>query len=308
MPTPLSIASVNTNGVRAAYRKGMGDWLDERDVDILAIQEVRASTEDLEGLLGPEWNILHDAATAKGRAGVALASRGKASIHRVDPRADDFDSAGRWLEADYEVDGKIVTVVSTYVHSGEADTPKQVEKYKFLDAMVERLPELKAHNELALIVGDLNVGHRTLDIKNWKGNVKRAGFLPQERAYFDRFFGAEDDPRLQRRGRPRLGRRRPQVGGRGRRPVHLVVLARAGLRQRHRMAHRLPPGHAGPRRDRRRTTRSTGPRPTTSAGPTTRPVVVDYLCSSWGLAVGEPAPPMRPTTPALSPIAKRVRE
>ncbi|WP_349903325.1 exodeoxyribonuclease III [Parafrigoribacterium humi] len=194
MPTPLRIASVNTNGVRAAYRKGMGDWLDARGVDILAIQEVRASTEDLEGLLGSEWNILHDAATAKGRAGVALASRNKASIHRVTLGPDDFDSAGRWLEADYDVGGTLVTVVSTYVNSGEADTPKQIEKYKFLDAMVERLPELKAHNELSLIVGDLNVGHRTLDIKNWRGNVKRAGFMPQERAYFDRFFGKEDDP------------------------------------------------------------------------------------------------------------------
>ena len=191
---PLRIASINTNGVRAAYRKGMGDWLAGRDVDILAIQEVRASTEDLEQLLGPEWNILHDAATAKGRAGVALASRSTAAIHRVELGADEFDSAGRWLEADYEVNGKIVTVVSTYVHSGEADTPKQVEKYKFLDAMTGRLPALAAHSELAVVLGDLNVGHRKLDIKNWRGNVKRAGFLPEERAYFDRFLGAEDDP------------------------------------------------------------------------------------------------------------------
>ena len=110
---PLRIASINTNGVRAAYRKGLGDWLQARDVDILAIQEVRASTEDLEGLLGPDWNILHDAATAKGRAGVALASRAGASIHRVAFGAEEFDSAGRWLEADYEVDGQIITVVST---------------------------------------------------------------------------------------------------------------------------------------------------------------------------------------------------
>jgi exodeoxyribonuclease-3 len=189
MAKPLRIASVNTNGVRAAFRKGMGDWLAARDVDILAMQEVRASTEDLEGLLGPEWDILHDAATAKGRAGVALASRNKASIHRVSLGADDFDSAGRWLEADYEVGGRIVTVVSTYVHSGEVDTPKQDEKWKFLDAMSERMPELAKHSELALIVGDLNVGHRELDIKNWKGNRKNAGFLPRERAYFDRFFG-----------------------------------------------------------------------------------------------------------------------
>lgn len=190
---PLRIATINTNGVRAAFRKGMGSWLEERDVDILAIQEVRASTEDLQELLGPEWDIVHDASSAKGRAGVALASRAAASIHRVQLGADDFDSAGRWLEADYEVNGKIVTVVSAYVHSGEAGAPKQVEKMTFLDAMLVRLAEIQAHNELAVVLGDLNVGHRTLDIKNWRGNVKRAGFLPEERAYFDRIVGAEGD-------------------------------------------------------------------------------------------------------------------
>ncbi|MDF9810591.1 exodeoxyribonuclease-3 [Aurantimicrobium minutum] len=185
----VRIATVNVNGVRAAFRKGMGDWLNTRGIDILALQEVRASTEDLEELLGPDWNILHDAATAKGRAGVALASRSTAEIHRVSLGADDFDTAGRWLEADYKIGDKILTVVSTYVHSGEVDTPKQVEKFKFLEAMQERLPELAKHTDYALVVGDLNVGHTELDIKNWKGNVKRAGFLPQERAYFDRFMG-----------------------------------------------------------------------------------------------------------------------
>ncbi len=197
--SPLRIASVNVNGVRAAYRKGMGDWLDARDVDILALQEVRADTSHLEELLGDDWNILHDAATAKGRAGVALASRRSSGkhrgpeIHRVELGATDFDSAGRWLEADYRVGDSIVTVVSTYVHSGEVGTPKQIEKYKFLDAMQQRLPELAAHSQYAVVVGDLNVGHRTFDIKNWKGNVKRAGFLPEERAHFDRFLGAEGD-------------------------------------------------------------------------------------------------------------------
>jgi exodeoxyribonuclease-3 len=191
MAKPLRIASVNVNGVRASYKNGMAAWLDGRDVDILALQEVRATTEILQDLLGPEWDILHDAATKKGYAGVALASRRKASIHRVTLGAEDFDSAGRWLEADYEIDGgQIVTVVSTYVHSGNVEKPESmVEKYKFLDAMTERLPELREHNPLAVVMGDLNVGHRELDIKNWKGNRKSAGFLDKERAYFDRFFG-----------------------------------------------------------------------------------------------------------------------
>jgi len=201
----LRVASVNTNGVRASFRNGMGDWLDARGVDILAMQEVRASTEDLENLLGSEWDILHDPATAKGRAGVALASRNKASIHRVELGPDKFDSAGRWLEADYEVGDRILTVVSTYVHSGVAGTPKQVEKYKFLDAMVKRMPDLAAHSELALIVGDLNVGHRELDIRNWKGNRTSAGFLPKERAYFDRMFAPAGKRTLGTDGVKRVG-------------------------------------------------------------------------------------------------------
>lgn len=194
MSRPLRIASVNVNGIRAAYRKGMGDWLAGRDVDILAIQEVRAETTDAAALLGPEWRLLHDAATKKGYAGVALASRRDAAVHRVDFGPADFDSAGRWLEADYDIDGTLVTVVSCYVNSGEVGTPRQDEKWRFLDGMIEHLPKLADHNPLSVVVGDLNVGHRTLDIKNWRGNVKRSGFLPEERAYFDQILGAEDDP------------------------------------------------------------------------------------------------------------------
>ncbi len=190
----VRIATINTNGVRAAFRKGMDAWLDTREIDILAIQEVRASTDDLVELLGPEWNVLHDAASAKGRAGVAIASRASASIHRVEIGSADFDSAGRWLEADYTVNDKTLTVVSCYVHSGEVDTPKQEEKWKFLDAMETRMSELAAERDYAVVLGDLNVGHRELDIKNWKGNVKRAGFLPRERAYFDRILGTAGGP------------------------------------------------------------------------------------------------------------------
>lgn len=189
----VRVATVNVNGVRAAFRKGMGAWLDGRGVDVLALQEVRAETSDLETLLGPEWNVLHDPATAKGRAGVAIASRGRAEIHRVAIGEEDFDTAGRWLEADYAVGDEILTVVSAYVHSGEVGTQKQVDKYQFLDSVEARLPELTAHNPLAVIVGDLNVAHRSLDIKNWKGNLKNSGFLPEERAYWDRFVGAEGD-------------------------------------------------------------------------------------------------------------------
>jgi len=188
------IASVNVNGIRAAYRKGMGDWLADRKPDIVAVQEVRAERGDIDALVDSTWHVINDEATAKGRAGVAILSRREPIAVRTEFGATDFDSAGRWIEADFPINGKTLTVVSCYVHSGEVDTPKQVEKYTFLDAFENRLAELAAGGALALVMGDLNVGHRTLDIKNWKGNTKKAGFLPAEREYFDRILGAESDP------------------------------------------------------------------------------------------------------------------
>lgn len=192
----LRIASVNVNGLRAAYKKGMAEWLEPRGVDILCMQEVRAPDDVVHQLIGEGWHILHAEAEDKGRAGVAIASRQEPTATRVGIGEDYFATTGRWVEADYAIrDGggkdTTLTVVSAYVHSGEADTPKQVDKYRFLDVMIKRLPELAKHSDHALVVGDLNVGHTELDIKNWKGNTKRAGFLPEERAYFDRFFGDE---------------------------------------------------------------------------------------------------------------------
>jgi exodeoxyribonuclease-3 len=168
----------------------MGTWLDRADIDILALQEVRAERAHLETAL-PGWELLHDESHTKGRSGVAVASRIPAVASRTELGDEAVDSQGRWLEADFDIEGERLTVVSAYVHSGEDGTPKQDAKYGFLDAMSARMPELSADGALALIMGDLNVGHRELDIKNWRGNMKKAGFLPRERAYFDRFFGDE---------------------------------------------------------------------------------------------------------------------
>ena len=190
MPRTLRIASVNVNGIRAAVRKGMTPWLEEAGVDILTLQEVRAEAADLAAAL-PGWHVVNDEALAKGRAGVAIAARHPLAVWRTDLGAGEtLDAKGRWVEADIDVDGEQVTVVSAYVFTGQADTDKQVAKYAFLDAMEARMPHLAADGALAVITGDLNVGHRELDIRNWKGNVKKAGFLPRERAYFDRFTGA----------------------------------------------------------------------------------------------------------------------
>ena len=191
----IRVASVNVNGVRAAFRKGMQPWLDASGVDVLALQEVRAEREDLVALLGDEWSVANDEASAKGRAGVAIATRAHQDAIRTTLGPDTVDTAGRWIEVDITTpEGNPLTIVSCYVHSGEAGTPKQDAKYEFLEIMSGRMQEIGTQSEYALVVGDLNVGHRSLDIRNWKGNLKNSGFLPEERAYFDQWIGSEEDP------------------------------------------------------------------------------------------------------------------
>ena len=199
MAETLRVATVNVNGIRAAFRKGMGDWLAASGIDILAMQEVRADDVHLEEFLGGDgWHWLHDPCDIKGRAGVAIASRVPSLAHRVGLGQEDaqesIQSSGRWLEADFAFGDSQLTVISNYTHSGEVDTPRQEAKWAFLDAMGTRMDQLIDTRDHVAIVGDFNVGHRELDIKNWRGNVKRSGFLPRERAYFDRFFGARGEP------------------------------------------------------------------------------------------------------------------
>ena len=130
----LRIASVNVNGLRAAYKKGMAEWLEPREVDILCLQEVRAPDAIVHELLGGAGTSCTPA-EAKGRAGVAIASRAEPQQTRNGIGEDYFATAGRWVEADYTVrnaagEASQLTVASAYVHSGEAGTPKQDDKFR----------------------------------------------------------------------------------------------------------------------------------------------------------------------------------
>ncbi len=187
----LTIATVNVNGIRAAFRRGMGDWLAGCRPDVLLLQETRAGEEHLRDHLDPaEWDLAHAEAAAKGRAGVAIASRLPMRAVRVGLDHGVPTNTGRWVEADLELpDGGTLTVVSVYVHSGTVDTPSMAEKYAFLDLVTARLAELGARGVRAVVGGDVNTTHRDVDLKNWKGNLRSAGCLPQERAYLDRWFG-----------------------------------------------------------------------------------------------------------------------
>jgi exodeoxyribonuclease-3 len=198
MDAVLTVASVNVNGIRAAFRRGMHAWLVARRPDVLLLQEVRADDGTLAEHLGDGWHVAHQASDVKGRAGVAVASRLPATAVRVGLGNGTPEAAvdtGRWVEMDLEQpSGRPLTVVSAYVHSGTAGTEKMDLKYAHLDKVTHRLATLGAEavagERDVLVGGDVNIAHGPNDIKNWKGNYNRtSGALDAEIAYLDRWTG-----------------------------------------------------------------------------------------------------------------------
>lgn len=188
----MRVVSANVNGIRAAARRGGMGWLAAQRPDVLCLQEVRATDDQLREALElggfGGWHVAHTEAQSKGRAGVAVVSRMPHTRVQVGVGDAEFDGAGRWVEVDLATPAGAVTVASTYVHTGQAGTPRQELKLRFLDAIGARLTDWTASGALAVVTGDLNVAHREDDLKNWKGNRGKSGFLPQERARFDSWF------------------------------------------------------------------------------------------------------------------------
>lgn len=189
----LTVATVNVNGIRAAHRKGMVNWLAQRNPDVVLLQEVRAPEELVGPLLGEGWELVQQACEIKGRAGVAIASKLPLTDVKLGLTEGIAVDTGRWVEATVQVPGtdgstSSLRLVSAYIHSGTAGTPKMDEKYAFLDVVTPRMAEIFSQYDDALVAGDINIAHHTNDIKNWKGNLKAAGFLPEERAYLDVWF------------------------------------------------------------------------------------------------------------------------
>ena len=191
----LRVVTANVNGIRAAARRGGLDWLAASGAQVMCLQEVRADDDQLaevlsEGGLG-HLNVAHAPAEAKGRAGVAVLTTMPQRAVRVGVGPAEFDGSGRWIEVDVDTDAGALTVASVYVHTGEStDEARQAEKYRFLDAMEARLVHLTRPRvrRQAIVCGDLNVAHTEHDIKNWRGNRGKAGFLEDERAYLSRWF------------------------------------------------------------------------------------------------------------------------
>ncbi|WEH33927.1 exodeoxyribonuclease III [Streptomyces sp. AM 4-1-1] len=186
----LTVTSVNVNGLRAAAKKGFVEWLAGTDADVVCLQEVRAEPQQLAAeVREPEgWHTVHAPAVAKGRAGVSLYSRRAPERVRIGFGCEEFETSGRYVEIDLPG----VTVASLYLPSGEVGTERQDEKERFMEAFLPYLEELReraaAEGREVLVCGDWNIAHQEADLKNWKGNKKNSGFLPEERAWLTRVF------------------------------------------------------------------------------------------------------------------------
>lgn len=186
----MRVVTANVNGIRAAERRGGLTWLAEQEPDVVAMQEVRATSKQfataLSGSALESFSLAHAESATAGREGVAIMTRH--AMAEPITVIEGFDEVGRWVEADVTLDGHTVTIASVYVHTGEADTDKQVAKYRFLDAVETRMAQLV--DRPAVVMGDFNIAHGPNDLKNWKGNRGKSGFLPDEQAYLTRFADA----------------------------------------------------------------------------------------------------------------------
>ncbi len=190
---PHIITTVNVNGIRAAAKKGLLEWLAATDADVVCLQETRADDKQLRTTLASAldsgWHAVSAEPEVKGRNGVAVLSRRPADAVRIGHGDDEFAGAGRYLEADFDD----LTVASLYLPSGEVGTDRQVEKERFLVTFGAHLSAAAAAATQAgrhmVVCGDWNIAHTELDLKNHKGNVKNSGFLPEERAWMSAVFG-----------------------------------------------------------------------------------------------------------------------
>lgn len=181
----MIVTTINVNGVRAAVRQRSADnrgllaWLEQTAADVVCLQETRADDAQLSEALAPAvdagWQLASAEPHLKGRSGVAILSRVPFRAVRVGLSATEFENHGRYLEVDLP-GGQ--TVASLYVHTGEAGTDRQLEKERFMAGLAKRMAELAADGRDTVLCGDWNIAHTENDIKAWKANVKKSGFLP----------------------------------------------------------------------------------------------------------------------------------
>ncbi len=183
----MRIISLNLNGIRSAATKGFFPWLAQQRADIVCLQELKAQRSDMtEEMLAPEGGCtgFFHYAEKKGYSGVGIYSRHKPDAVIEGLGIPEFDTEGRYLEAQFGA----LSVVSLYLPSGSSGEERQTVKFRFMEAFMPHLVALRRSGREVILCGDWNIAHREIDLKNWRGNKKNSGFLPEERAWLTQLF------------------------------------------------------------------------------------------------------------------------
>jgi len=182
----MKIITANLNGVRSAASKGFFTWASRQRADVICVQETKAQEWQLSD---PQFHpkrlhtYYHDA-QKKGYSGTALYCKFKPNevVHGLG--VDWIDCEGRYLEARYDN----LIIVSLYMPSGSSGDERQAFKIRMMDVFLPHLQKLRASGKAVIVCGDWNIAHTNEDIRNWRGNQKNSGFLPEERQWLSALF------------------------------------------------------------------------------------------------------------------------
>ncbi|HVS96970.1 MAG TPA: exodeoxyribonuclease III [Puia sp.] len=182
----LRIVSYNVNGIRAAMNKGLIEWLGTDPADIVCIQETKAHRDNVAHARFTEMGFYDYwfPARKKGYSGVAVFTKLKPDYVEYGTGHSISDDEGRVIQLDFAD----IRLINAYFPSGTSGEERQGYKYRWLDEFYTYLEELRKKYPRLVLCGDYNIAHREIDIHDPKGNRKNSGFLPDERAWMDKFI------------------------------------------------------------------------------------------------------------------------
>ena len=185
----FKLTSLNLNGIRSATTKGAEAWIEATAPDCICVQEIKAQASDMAGrfevLAGLKGHFQF--AEKKGYSGVGVYTRHEPSDVIVGFDTEEFDAEGRYVELRFDTPSRKFSIISAYFPSGSSGELRQEAKFRFLAKMHTHLMRLKAERDFVLC-GDINIAHQKEDLKNWRGNQKNSGFLPEERDWMTKLL------------------------------------------------------------------------------------------------------------------------
>ena len=182
------VNTYNVNGLRAAVGKGLPEWLEQEQADVVCIQETKLQPDQYpeEALSALGYKHYLYSAQKKGYSGVAILTKREPDHVEYGMGMEEYDNEGRFIRADF---GDI-SVVSVYHPSGTSGDERQAFKMVWLEKFQEYVTGLRKSRPKLILCGDYNICHEPIDIHDPIRNATNSGFLPEEREWMTRFLNA----------------------------------------------------------------------------------------------------------------------